>query len=392
MKTLHCLVVILFTFCLNLFTACDSAKNHESYHVCAMVWPSCHDDSLGRTNWEQGIGEWEVIKKGTPRFEGHYQPKEPLWGYEMDNDPLVVEKWINTALAHGVNTFVYDWYWFDHYPYLESALNDGFLKAPSNEKMEFFIMWANHDVKHNYWNPHKWGDDDSLLWTGVINPADWPVIVKRVINQYFVKPNYTKIDGKPVFAIFSADLFIKSFGTVEAAKEAMDYMRKETAAAGFPGLHYMMMSGAGCYPDEKHMEMIGNHLKLCPDSWSWYNMGGFDPDYIVYNENSLNMRSAWDEKLDIPVFPTVSIGWDDTPRFPAKGKDDVTHLNQTPEVFGKYLRLAKDYADSHAAEQPRFVFINAWNEWVEGSYLLPDVRNGYSYLKEVQSVFAPENR
>ena len=231
-----------------------------------------------------------------------------------------------------------------------------------------------------------------MLWTGVIDPADWPVIVKRVINQYFVKPNYTKIDGKPVFAIFSADLFIKSFGTVEAAKEAMDYMRKETAAAGFPGLHYMMMSGAGCYPDEKHMEMIGNHLKLCPDSWSWYNMGGFDPDYIVYNENSLNMRSAWDEKLDIPVFPTVSIGWDDTPRFPAKGKDDVAHLNQTPEVFGKYLRLAKDYADSHAAEQPRFVFINAWNEWVEGSYLLPDVRNGYSYLKEVQSVFAPENR
>ena len=58
--------------------------------------------------WDQGEGEWEIIKKGTPRFEGHYQPKQPLWGYEPDNDPQVVERWIQTALAHGVNTFVYD--------------------------------------------------------------------------------------------------------------------------------------------------------------------------------------------------------------------------------------------------------------------------------------------
>ncbi len=364
-------------------------RYHEPYHVCALVWPSCHDDSLGRTNWEEGIGEWEVIRKGNPRFEGHYQPKEPLWGYEMDNDPKVVEKWINTALEHGVNTFVYDWYWFDHYPYLESALNDGFLKAPSNEKMEFFIMWANHNVKHNYWNYHKWGDDDSFLWSGAIDPADWPVIVKRVISQYFGKPNYTKIDGKPVFAIFSAELFIESFGSLEAAREAMEYMRSETVAAGFPGLHFMMMSGAGSNPDKKHVDRIDRHMQLDPDSWAWYNMGGFDPDYIVHNENAVRMREAWDNRLDIPVFPTVSIGWDDTPRFPAKGINDCTHLNQSPAVFEKYLRKAKDYAGEHAAGQPRFIFINAWNEWIEGSYLLPDKVNGFGYLKAVQSVFAP---
>ena len=124
-----CAVVLAFAYGCNTKPATPIAND---YRVCAFIWPSCHDDSLGRTNWEQGIGEWEVIKKGDPRFPGHYQPKQPLWGYEMDNDPVVVEKWIQTALEYGVNTFVYDWYWFDHYPYLESALNDGFLKAPSN--------------------------------------------------------------------------------------------------------------------------------------------------------------------------------------------------------------------------------------------------------------------
>ncbi|MBR2073028.1 MAG: glycoside hydrolase family 99-like domain-containing protein, partial [Alistipes sp.] len=300
-----CAVIIAFAYGCKTKPAAPIA---DDYRVCAFIWPSCHDDSLGRTNWEQGIGEWEVIQKGDPRFPGHYQPKQPLWGYEMDNDPAVVEKWIQTALEYGVNTFVYDWYWFDHYPYLESALNDGFLKAPSNEKMEFFIMWANHDVKHNYWNYHKWQDDESILWHGAIDPNDFPKIVDRVINQYFKRPNYTKIDGCPVFAIFSTDNFIKSFGTKEAAIEAMEYMRSEVRKAGFPDMHYMMMDGGGFPFNEGTKANVDNRMFLKPDSWALYNMGGFDPDYMRHGQNAIDYRNGWDNYMDIPVFPTVSIG------------------------------------------------------------------------------------
>ena len=86
----------------------------DDIYVCAYVWPSCHDDPLAhKWLWEEGIGEWEVIKKGDKRFPEHYQPRQPLWGYELDNDPVVVEKWIRTALKYGVNTFIYDWYWYN---------------------------------------------------------------------------------------------------------------------------------------------------------------------------------------------------------------------------------------------------------------------------------------
>lgn len=66
---------------------------HSGYSVAAYVWPSCHDDRPKGHEllWPAGTGEWEIIKKGTPRFEGHYQPKQPLWGYEMDNNPQVME-------------------------------------------------------------------------------------------------------------------------------------------------------------------------------------------------------------------------------------------------------------------------------------------------------------
>ena len=54
-------------------------KEQEDYYVAAYIWPSCHNDPMAQdTLWGEGIGEWEVIQKGTPRFEGHYQPKVPL--------------------------------------------------------------------------------------------------------------------------------------------------------------------------------------------------------------------------------------------------------------------------------------------------------------------------
>ena len=188
----------------------------SEYTVAAYIWPSCHDDPMGReVLWPDGTGEWEIIKKGNPRFPGHYQPKVPLWGYELDNDPKVMERWIDLATDHGVNTFIFDWYWFNNGPFLESCLNDGFLKAPNNRKMNFYIMWADHDVARNYWNVHRYKDDDSRLWNGAIDWPNFKIVVQRVIEQYFKQPNYYKIEGEPVFSVFSVDNLIKTFGSLE---------------------------------------------------------------------------------------------------------------------------------------------------------------------------------
>ncbi len=373
-----------------LLLSCSKA---DDYYVCAYVWPSCHNDPLAQKYiWPQGIGEWEVIKQGDIRFEGHYQPRRPLMGYELDNDPAVVEKWINLALDHGVNTFIYDWYWFrapDGYsgPYLESALNDGFLKAPSNEKMNFYIMYANHFVKYNYWNYHIHGDNTDILFDPSINMEEWKQIVERVIRQYFHRPNYVKIDGCPVFAIFDVGNFIGGFSSREEAARAMEYFRAEVRKAGFPDVHIQLTPGGGSNPSPKRQEDMNANINLLDiNSIAFYNMGGFNTDYEVHCSNAEKIRNNVDTLYNIPLFPTVSIGWDDTPRFPAKGKEDATSVNQSPEVFAKYLRIAKDYADAHKEEQPKFIMINAWNEWVEGSYLLPDEVFGYSYLEAVREV------
>lgn len=386
----------LLLFVLVIFSACSSGtkadlteeKKADNYYVAAYIWPSCHDDSLGRAKlWPEGTGEWEVIKKGNPRFEGHYQPRQPLWGYEMDNDPKVVEKWINAATDHGVNVFVYDWYWYDGTPFLESALDDGFLKAKNNEKMQFYIMWANHDVKYNYWNVHLYKDNTDILWNARIDWENYRIIVDRIINQYFKRPNYFKINGEPVFSIFSVGKLLESFGnSVEETRKALDYFRDEVKKAGFPGLHIQWNQGGGSIMSKEQAERFAGMVDAMGfNSVAMYNMGGMQEDYVAYGTNSIKIREQMDSTLTVPVFPCVSIGWDDTPRFPAKGIHDVVHYNNTPRSFAALLSRAKKYADSHP-EQPKLITINAWNEWVEGSYLLPDMLNGFGYLEAVRDV------
>lgn len=380
-----CLLVVI--------ASCNTPKSE--YRVCAYVWPSCHDDSLAREwIWADGEGEWEVIRKGNPRFEGHYQPKRPLWGYGHDDDPEVVEKWIQTALEYGVNTFVYDWYWYNapggySGPYLENALNNGFLKAPSNKKMDFYLMYANHDVKYSYWNYHKWGAQaDSLLFNPRVGMEDWKKIVNRVITQYFHLPNYAKIKGCPIFAIFSITTFKQGFSSDKEAAEAMAYFRTEVKKAGFPDLWLQVTPGDANSIANKAPDKMNHDIQnLGINSIACYNMGGFTPDYAEQCAKSVALRHQIDSTYNIPIFPTVSIGWDDSPRFPHKKAEHITHINHSPEVFEQYLRTAKEYADAHADTQPKMIMINAWNEWIEGSYLLPDEVWGYAWLEAVKNVF-----
>jgi len=61
--------------------------------------------------------------------------------------------------------------------------------------------------------------------------------------------------------------------------------------------------------------------------------------------------------LNIPLFPCVSVGRDDTPRFPAKGMKYVMHYHNTPESFATLLQTSiPDIAVSEDSEY--YIFVN----------------------------------
>jgi len=390
------LAVVFFTILINsslIVQAKVIQQTKLKYDVAAFYWPAYHPDARFKDIhvFPDGKGEWEAIYKAKPKFVGHEVPKVPLWGYEDETDPAVMSKKISTAVKYGVNVMIFDWYWYDNKPFLEDALDKGFLKAKNSTDMRFCLMWANHDHS-SYLDPSN-PDKSKIYWYGGVDRTIFEGMVKHIINDYFKKPNYYKINREPVFSIYELSTFIKGMGGPEKAKEALDYFRKKTVEAGFPGLHLQAIlwgsipSSIKDVPGDKietqdaTLEYFGFKSMT---NYQWCHFVPASGDYLNWGAKAIIKWAEWDKTFKIPYCPHVSIGWDSNPRFPVAKQDLV--VNNKPEYFKLYLQKAKEYLDKHP-NQPKLITINAWNEWAEGSYLEPDTKNGYKYLEAVREVF-----
>ena len=365
----------------------------QSIDVAAYIWPAyTGKEERTRIFWPDGEGEWQTVRKADAKFPCHPWPRKPLLGYQDEADPAVMARQIDLALSHGVNVFIYDWYWFDGRPFLENCLNEGFLKAENNGQMKFYLMWANHDANHLWDRRLSDTVGSTVIWRGKIDPSDFYVIGRRWLDQYFTLPNYYTVDGKPVIAIYDLHNFVSSFGSVEKTAEMMQWLDEEAKKYGLPGVHFQLiywnqnatnLSGVdGGSKDESQA------LSLPFQSITHYQFVHFADVDTTYPEIIPAVLREWDrleKDVPLPYYPHVSLGWDNNPRFLTL-KPNILREN-TPENIEIMLRAAKAHALSH---QMPLVTINSWNEWTEGSYLLPDDRFGCGYLEAVRKVFLEE--
>ncbi len=364
----------------------------QKYDVAAYIWPAyTGDEPRTRQFWEKGIGEWQTVKEPTYKKEWDFKNPQPLWGYVNEADPSVMQKQIEAAYSHGINIFIYDWYWYDGEPFLAQCLDNGYLNASNNHKVKFYIMWANHDVT-NLWNKRK-SHIAETVYSGQVDSEAFEFITDRVINKYFKHLSYYKIDGCPVFMIYDVMNFIKGLGGIQQAHEALNSFRNKVKNAGFSDLHLQLcawsenavnLGGIDKYRQgsTKDIARILGFDSLT--NYQFVHLTNIDRDY---NEVMYDIENEWariDDEYDIPYYPHISIGWDNNLRF-VDFKPGILK-NNTPENFQKALIKAKEYLDSHPERTP-IVTINSWNEWTEGSYLEPDTVNGYGYLEAVKNVF-----
>ena len=91
----------------------DSA-DPERPQVAVYYFPNYHPGDPRNTEMKgETWSEWELVKAARPRFPGHAQPKVPLWGYGDESDPAVMARKIDAAADHGVDAFIFDWYYYD---------------------------------------------------------------------------------------------------------------------------------------------------------------------------------------------------------------------------------------------------------------------------------------
>ncbi len=347
----------------------------KKYDLAAYIWPSYHYEPRAEQFWPEKDGEWYTVRRGTKRFPGHDMPRYPLLGYQDEADPAVARQHVELAAKYGVNTFIMDWYWYENAPCFERQLNEGLIPALEGTASKFYLMWANHDGD-TLWDMHT--DERRLIWEGKVNREVFEPMMDRVIDRYFKLPSYYCIDGKPVFSVFGSWQLPAGLGGVEGAREAIDWLRRRVVEKGLPGIHLQFIIRRTA----SDLELVRG---LAPDSGTNYHFADIGVKEGDYVDLAAAAIAKWPEdERDYPMlFPHVSVGWDNTQRNPGM---KTAVVNSNPAAFEAALYKAKMYADSHPG-QPPLITLNSWNEWTEGSYLLPDLRWGYGYLEAVRKVF-----
>ncbi|MBO7762861.1 MAG: glycoside hydrolase family 99-like domain-containing protein [Clostridia bacterium] len=369
----------------------------------AWYFPNWHVTPLNEKWHGKGWTEWQVVKYATPRFPGHTQPKTPLWGYADEADPRVFEQKIRAARDHGIDGFIFDFYWFPELgSYRRDCLDKGFLGATNNEEMEFSLMWCNHDPIAAHPTPYGKTAAELRWGSGMIDLPLFHTVTEFCIENYFSRKNYRRVNGKCYFGIWNMGNLIKSLGGLEAVGEAMRDFRARAKARGHEihfAAHAPSMPLAYRLPDERdeYLRMAGI---LTVDSVFYYNWDfpkvehwpTIDySDYRAINEERYAPHAA---NCPLPLDLTVSVGWDSSPRTVQSdmyeegagyARNPIV-VGNTPELVEGAFRAAREFAESDAFTG-NAVTIATWNEWTEGNYMEPDSEHGYGFLEACGRVF-----
>jgi len=368
-------------------------------------------------SWKgEGWNEWELVRTAPARFEGHHQPLRPTWGHFDESDPKWAAREIDLAADHGIDVMLFDWYWYSGVKIMEEALENGFLRASNRQRLKFALMWANHHWS-DYFPPPREGEWN--MWLPMRHsPRDFRKVIEYCIEHYFHHPNYWRLDDRLFFSIFQPELLVEQLGGPETTKRVLRGADRQLATHDLPPIHWNAMT-----KDAGRVAEFAAAGFATTTSYNCLASGKAGPGTALidpYEDVMEAHRKLWRamHRAGRPYLPVVTMGWDVTPRcrhdepWPFRavtGNNGATgsltpfassaaregHLRypyihvvvgNTPERFGKLCRDAIHFLDE-ARSKHRVVFLNAWNEWTEGCYLLPEKRHGDGFLKALRAAF-----
>lgn len=391
----------IFAFVISAFALAGKA-DAKDVEVVAVYYPHWHRYPKGIEWWGNlwEHGEWCYVKDPVKRFRGHINFK-PFVGYLDGAKAEDVE--IEIALAHnaGIDVFLYDYYWYNGEITMQESLEQAFLKAKNRDKMKFAIMWCYHDrMKANRKRNHPEG-----LMKLARTPEEFLGLIDYCIANYFGRPEYWRKNGKLFFSIYNAWDMIRDFGEA-GARDALLAAREKVRKAGMGEIEFNGQNFSNAarvkIGEECGFDSVTRYV------YSTYQLPkareAFDrkePNWLYdFAEVNGPLQENWrmlDEASSMPRIPFVPTGWDVSLRcdkdepFPWSGTTQdypycAIFTNATDAVLEKLLRDAKKVVENDP-KKPGAVYINAWNEYTEGCWLLPSDRRGDLRLRAIARVF-----
>lgn len=336
--------------------------------------------------WGKGFTEWVNVKKAKPLFKGHKQPQIPLNNHYYDLSQVETIRWqASLANKYGIYGMCFYHYWFNGKMLLEKPAE--LLLKHKDINLRFCFSWANEPWART-WDgknsevlmPQSYGEKES--WK---NHFDY-------LLPFFKDERYIHENGKPMFLLYKSS-------SIPKCKEMMEYWIELARENDLKGIHFVeTLRGSEIdkrdLPFEAKVEFEPGRIfnSISYFELTYNRIRRYTFKYIskcfksikVYNKVLKFSDVAAKSLKKVSSKGTYAggfLGWDNSPR---KGSMSTIVTKPTAKEVRQYLTTKIEIA--HAVYKTDYLFLNAWNEWCEGTYLEPDTEHKYEYLKVVKSM------
>lgn len=269
---------------------------------------------------------------------------QPVQPYSSD-DPNALARHLRMALDSGLDGFTVQWY----APGERTDRNvAALLDKSQGANFRSAVVFARH------------------FWPGSPAPSQQNVAesLRYVADRYGKHNNYLRLDGKPV--IIFADMERVPLAAGQTPQQAWAAIRNLAdphrqmwwIAEGLDASYLDTFDGLFVYK---------------------FSHAAYPNDYVKASRWAANAR-AWEGRTGLPKLwmATISPGWDDRR---AGCRPDVrvpSAPHRVERAGGAFYRAT---FESALASNPDWLWINSFNEWVEGTYIEPGAQYGDTYMQ-----------
>ncbi len=326
---------------------------HEDYVPVPVVPEGADDYKIGMnvcSLWSNGSHYgWACI---TP-----FDDPQPVLGYYDEGSTETADWEIKYLVEHGIDFQAFCLFFYHAEPFnLSNHLFNGFMNAKYSDMSEFCILLEAAN-----------GDSPATV-------EDWKERwVPYIIENFIKHESYATVDNRPIFSVFGATTVASRLGSDALVKECFDYLEEEVIKLGFDGMVYL-----ACGSSSARLQAMGF------DGCHAYNWGtaGFNP-----GTNKDSMVSSGDSG-EVYTVPTASVGFNSVPwngaRSPLMTKEDYVITNEW---------IRDEYLPAYAEQdwQKNFLWLSTWNEYGEGTYIMPSTdEKGFQYIDVIRETYTKE--
>lgn len=283
------------------------------------------------------------------------------------------------------------------------------LERPFREVLEsgkpdfpFCLGWANHSWTTKTWENAKGSYNENVIFEQQYLGEDDYVQHFNYVLKAFKDDRYIKIDGKPLFYIFSP----MSIPNVTQFIHLWQKLAKEN---GLNGIYFIASRQSREIKDQTIISTLRKKIDVNPllkfkeclnlgfdgvnsrgenmaeyytrNIWEisrrWFCRKIFNKaTLVVCKQSEINKYLYVDADKIENVYPTIIPNFDRSAR---AGKKAHIWTGSTPELFRKQIISALACLEGRKDEH-RILFLQSWNEWAEGNYVEPDLKFGHGYL------------